>query len=42
MAPEASQNVLRHDPTQLTALGLEVGPKGLIQTPEALRGRVQH
>ena len=30
VAPEASQNMLRHDPTQLAALSLEVGPKGLI------------
>ena len=42
VAPEASQNMLHYHPAQLAALGFEAGPKGLIQAPESLCGRVQH
>jgi hypothetical protein len=34
--------VLHHELAQLAALNLEASPKGLIQTPEALCGGVQH
>jgi len=42
VAPEAGQDVLRHHPDQLTALGFELASKDRFQTPEPIRSRVQH
>ena len=36
VAPEAGQNVLRHQPAQLMTLGFEVANEDLIQAPESL------
>ena len=42
VAPEASQDVLRHYPDQLATLGFELASKYRLQTPEPIRSRVQH
>ena len=42
VAPEAGQDVLRHHPDQLAALGLKLTSKDRLQTPEPIRSGVQH
>ena len=36
MAPEAGQDVLRHHPDQLAALGFKLASKDRLQTPESV------
>ena len=42
VAPEAGQDVLRHQPDQLAALGFELSSKDRPQALEPIRSRAQH